>query len=590
MTKTDRGLFNDILGLRALWPYLKNDRHLVIIAALLIPCISAIQTSIPMVLRYTIDHGISEKSEYVLVVGCIVYLVAIIVEYLARSSQSITASIAVHRMTLRLRSKLLSHVLSLKPSFHDKSMSGALVTRATGDFDNLSESLNMGVLTAIVDISVLTGCVIGMFILDWRLAMIAIVILPIVFIAVQWFSREIKRAMVKARVKIAALNAYTQECFYGHSTIKTLSGEKHAAEQYQKLNEEYRDAQMSSVILDAVMFAVLDGGASITLGIALWLIIQSYTSSYDTLSVMHLGLSAGMIVAFVQYIQQLFEPLKQLGNKIAMLQGAFSSIDRIFGVLGYNEIIPAGSALEKVMGSVSFSHVSFSYGRDNPPILRDITFSLRAGTSLALVGATGSGKSTIIKLITKLYDGYSGKITVDGQDLPTLDGNSLRQHMAIVPQDIALFDGSINFNIGLDRPGVTADMIKQAGVLVGADRFIMALPKGYDTDIKEQGKNLSHGQRQLIAFARALVTNPRVVILDEATSSIDPESERAIQDATTAILHDRTVIVIAHRLATIEQCHQILVIDRGQIAEQGTHAELLKMGGAYAALSAALAH
>jgi ABC-type multidrug transport system fused ATPase/permease subunit len=491
-------------------------------------------------------------------------------------------------MTLRLRSKLLSHVLDLAPSFHDKSMSGALVTRATGDFDNLSESLNMGVLTSIVDIAVLLGCVVGMFILDWRLAMIALVILPLVFAIVQWFSREMKRAMVKARVKIAALNAYTQECFYGHTAIKTLTGEHHAARKYQKLNEEYRDAQMSSVILDAVMFAVLDGGASITLGIALWLIISSHSGSIDDGSLLRMGLSAGVIVAFVQYIQQLFEPLKQLGNKIAMLQGAFSSIDRIFGVLAFSDVIAPGEKVDHLNGQVAFEDVSFSYSQGSGTILSHVSFEVPAGSSLALVGATGSGKSTVIKLLTKLYEGYSGSITIDGKNLRTIDGPSLREQMAIVPQDIVLFDGSVSFNISLDRPGVTQAMVEAASRLVGADRFIDHLPKAYDTEIKEQGKNLSHGQRQLIAFARALVTNPKVVILDEATSSIDPDSERAIQDATTAILHDRTVIVIAHRLSTIEQCDQILVIDQGKILEKGTHRDLLSQEGAYARLSRAL--
>ncbi len=588
--KKDNGLFRDFLGLRYLWPYLRQDKRLVVTALSLIPVISLIQTSIPMILKYTIDHGITEGNTDILLAGSLTYLIAIIVEFIARSSQSVSGSVAVHRMILSLRRKLLKHVLDLSPSFHDKSMSGALVTRATGDFDNLSESLNMGVLTSIVDIAVLMGCIIGMFILDWRLALVAAVILPIVFIAVQWFSKEIKRAMVKARIKIAALNAYTQECFYGHTTIKTLTGESHAAKKYQTVNEEYRDAQMSSVMLDAIMFAVLDGVASITLGIALWLIIRGSGNHDMAASLIKSGLSAGIIVAFVQYIQQLFEPLKQLGNKIAMLQGAFSSIDRIFGVFDYQDFIPGDAKIKGLKGNIKFEDVSFAYFPQGQKTLNHINLSIKEGTSLALVGATGGGKSTIVKLLTKLYDGYTGTITVDGQDLKLLDGDSLREHMAIVPQDIVLFDGSVAFNISLNRPGITQSMIEEASRLAQADRFIRELPQGYDTVIKEQGKNLSQGQKQLVAFARALVTNPNIVILDEATSSIDPESEKAIQEATTAILKDRTVVVIAHRLATIQQCDQILVVERGGIIEQGTHQDLIRQKGAYANLSNALYH
>ncbi|MBM4252756.1 MAG: ABC transporter ATP-binding protein [Deltaproteobacteria bacterium] len=584
---TSTGFLGDLRGLGRLWPYLRQDRRLIWLAAALIPIISALQSALPLILRQTIDQGVIKGDSGKLLIGSAFYLVAVATEYLARSGQTIASSLAVLRMIKIMRDKVMRHVLDLPASYHDRTLSGTLVTRATSDFDNLSESLNLGVLNSIVDVAVLIGCVIGMFLLNWHLALVALAILPLVTWVVQWFSAALKTAMTRARVKIATLNAYTQECFYGHTTLKLLGAEKTVAATYDKLNTEYRDAQMSSVILDAAMFAVLDGIASITLGLVLWLIVSGFiadSASGASASV----ITAGVLVAFVQYIQQLFEPLKQLGNKMAMLQGAFTSIDRVFGVLGRDERIEGNQAVSKISGDIVFSDVSFSYHKDavQAPVLRGISFALKAGHSLALVGATGSGKSTIIKLLTKLYDGYSGAIKIGPLDLKDLEPTSLRSHMAVVPQDIALFDGTIAFNIGLERPGVERQHMIKAAQEIGAAAFIDRLPGGYDYEIREQGGNLSQGQKQLIVFARALVTSPAVIVLDEATSSIDPESETIIQEATGRLLAHRTVIVIAHRLSTVRRCDQILVMNQGQIVERGNHAQLYAAGGFYRQLAA----
>ncbi len=492
---TSSGFLSDLRGLRRLWPFLRRESRLIWIAAVLIPLISALQSALPLILRQTIDHGVIKGDTTKLLIGSAFYLIAVAAEYLARSGQTIASSLAVLRMIKTMRDKVMRHVLDLPASYHDRTLSGTLVTRATSDFDNLSESLNLGVLNSIVDVAVLIGCVVGMFLLNWHLALVALAILPPVTWVVQWFSAALKSAMTKARVKIATLNAYTQECFYGHTTIKLLRAEKTSAETYDKLNTEYRDAQMSSVILDAAMFAVLDGIASITLGLVLWLIVSGYIQGSAGAS-WGSAITAGVLVAFVQYIQQLFEPLKQLGNKMAMLQGAFTSIDRVFGILGREERIGGIQQVSDVPGDVVFDDVNFSYQKDtaHAPVLRSVSFSLKSGQSLALVGATGSGKSTIIKLLTKLYEGYSGKITIGGRDLSLLEPTSLRSHMAVVPQDIALFDGTIAFNISLDRPGVSRDHVIKAAREIGAASFIERLPGSYDYEIREQGSNLSQGQ------------------------------------------------------------------------------------------------
>ncbi len=582
------GLVREVAGLARLWPYIKVNRGLLVAAIVLIPVISAMQTALPMVLKYAIDKGILGKDQQALMQAGGVYLAIVIFEYLSRAGQSVASSLAVHRMIRKLRAKLFDHVLSLKASFHDRSLSGTLVTRATSDFDNLSESLNLGVLTAVVDVAVLIGCLVGMFTLNWRLALVAVVFLPAVWWIVGLFSTGLKNAMLKARVKIASLNGYTQEAFYGHTTVKVLTGERAAAGRHGKLNIEFRDAQMGSVVLDAWMFAVLDGIASVAVGLVLWLVLNG--------SLLELAggatlVSAGILVAFVQYVQQMFEPLKQLGNKMAMLQGAFASIERIFGLLEQGERVSGVEPVPLLRGEVEFDHVTFSYDlsrEKRTASLTDVNFKLLPGRSLALVGPTGSGKSTIVKLLAKLYDGYEGKIRIDGRDLTALSGEGLRSRLAIVPQDIVLFDGTVAFNIGLGHPDATPERIAAAAKEVGADRFIERLAGGLQHEIKEQGANLSHGQRQLLAFARALAKDPGIVILDEATSSVDPESEAVVQAATQRILRGRSVVVIAHRLSTIRACDEILVIEHGKVVEGGTHAELAAKGGAYAKLLQAL--
>jgi ATP-binding cassette subfamily B multidrug efflux pump len=577
-----RGFFAELAGLSKLWPYLRSQKKLIVVAALMVPIISALQMGLPLILKYSIDHGILERDSKALFWSAVLFFVCVLAEYGVRASQSVLSSLAVHRMIKSLRSKLVRHVLKLKCSFHDKTLSGSLVTRATSDFDNLSESLNMGVLTSVVDLAVLLGCIIGMFVLDWHLAIWAVLVVPFVGMIVQWFSKGLKTTMMKARVKIATLNAYTQECLYGHATIKTLVAEKDAGKKYDELNIEYRDAQMGSVVLDAFMFAVLDGIASITIGLVLWLIVKEFWSE-GAASV----ISVGVVIAFVQYIQQLFEPMKNLGNKMAMLQGAFTSIDRIFTILGKDDFVSGNGEPGKVEGRLSFKHVSFSYSNQGSPILHDVSFSINPGESLAIVGATGSGKSTIIKLVSKLYDGYQGSIALDDHEISYLDPQKVRQHIAIVPQDIVLFDGTIAFNISLNHPGITREQIIHVCKKLGADRFIERLPDTYEFRIKEQGANLSHGQRQVLAFARAMVRNPELIILDEATSSVDPGSEEIIQKATNTMLAEKTVIVIAHRLSTIRKCTNILVLERGRIIEEGSHAELVAKKGAYFGLSTA---
>lgn len=563
---------SQLKDLAKLWPWLRRSKHLIIISAVMIPIAAMLETAAPLIVQRTIDQGVMPKDMDAVLKWGGLYLGVVILSYLFRVVQSVTTATAVHKMILEIRESLVRHVLRLPSTFHDKQLSGSLATRATGDFDNLSESLNQGVLSSVIDVVSLAGCVVGMFILSPKLALITIVLVPAVTWVVLWFSKKLNHSMMEARKKIAALNGFTQEAFSAMSAVKLLNATKQVTSRYRTLNRSHRDAQMQSVFYDAFMFATLDGISSITLGIVLFVVIQSYDIGTT--------LSAGVIVGFVQYVQQIFEPLKQLGTKMAMLQGAFTSIDRIFGLLDRKEHIPGDKPVHwQTAPQVLFEHVSFSYGTESGGVLYDVSFEIKPETSLALVGATGSGKSTIVKLLCKMYAGHQGKILLGGEDINSLDPEDVRRRMAIVPQDIVLFDGSIAFNIGLGAPDVTLDDIKAAAAITGADRFIRSLDGTYDFPVREGATNLSHGQRQLIAFTRALVRRPSIIVLDEATSSIDPQSEALVQESLARILKGRTVIVIAHRLNTIERCDQVIVLERGRVVETGGVSELMAIKG-----------
>ena len=575
--KTPKTLLQEFKQLAKLWPYLKSDKTLLFWGVFFIPIIAFLLSWRPIIMRYAIDDGITQKNFSILWQAAALFCGMILFEYITRSIQSYCTALATHRMVKKLRTTLVKHVLHMPASFHDKNMSGALVTRSTSDFDNLSESLNQGVLTAIIDLAVLIGCAIGMYTLDAKLATAVIVLLPLMFWLIAIFSKALKATMLAARQHLSQLNGFTQECLYSHTTIKLLSAQKDMTQRFQALGKKYRDVQMRSVIIDASLFALLDGIAAVSIGIIFWVV------AINVFELEANGITAGLLIAFVQYAQQVFEPLKQLGSKIAMLQGSFTAIDRIFGLLE-EEYHPSGTKKPtEVQGHVRFENITFAYA-ENPPVLKNISFDLAPGSSTALVGATGSGKTTTIKLLTRMYEGYQGHIYLDENELASIDHQHLRRSIGIVPQDITLFDGSVSFNIGLGRPDITQENIEQAATVVGADKFIQQLPQKFNHIIREQGGNLSHGQRQLIAFARALVGSPSLVILDEATSSVDPESETLIQTAIEKMLQGRSMIIIAHRLATIQRCNKILVFDHGEVVESGRHEELILTNGIYAQL------
>lgn len=580
--ETRQSLLRQSVQLKRLWPDFGRDKRWITLAALLVPVIALASTLPAVVLKYAIDQGVVAGQAEVVLKGAALYLGVVLLNYFAQTAQAFLSGYAVQGMAARLRSRLIHHVLTRPLTFHDRNLSGALVTRATGDFENLAQSLNQGILTSIADLAKLLGIIAGMFYLGWVFGVVSIVVIALGSFIVNAFSVRLRDAMAQSRKHSSRMNAFAQEILYNNVTIKHLSAERSAAERFDELNELNRASQMREVTHDANLFSFLDGLSSVCIGGALLLVLSMQVSHSEAIPGMGV-VTAGTLVAFVQYMFQLFEPLKMLGNKIAMLQGVFTAIDRIFGILDVSETIEGGRHVESLSGKIEVVNLLYRYGRDSsaPLILNNVHFKLKPGESLAIVGRTGSGKSTIIRLLTKLYDGYEGSVRLDEHELRDLDACSLRKHIAVVSQDVALFNESISFNVSLGDTEVSEEDVVAACRLAGADRFIEELPGRYSFLVSEKGENLSQGQRQLLSLARALVHKPRFLILDEATSSVDPQAEAIFQRAVERILGQCTVIIVAHRLETIARCNWVMVLEGGAVSEMGSYTELMQRQGAF---------
>lgn len=594
-------LIEGVRGLRRLWPFFDGTKHWVVLSLALVPAIALLAAAPAVLLQRIVDLGMLGQSSSALAAGALWYLAVVVLNYLCQVGQAMAAGYAVQKMAASLRHALVGHVLRLPARFHDANLSGALVTRATSDFENLSQSLNQGILTSIADLARLVGIIGGMFYLGWEFGVIAVIVVAIGTKVVSHFSEKLRLAMLRSRRHGAAMNAFAQELLANQATVKLLSAEQRAGKQFDVLNERNRLSLMDEVRHDANLFSFLDGISAICIGVSLFYVLGHRLGMS--------GYTAGTLVAFIQYMFQIFEPLKMLGNKMAMLQGVFTANERIFGVLDVHERIEGeldGRSVDKsvdapvpLSGAVAVRDLCFSYDAWAPrpeathkparDVLSGITFSVAAGESLAIVGRTGSGKSTLVRLLCKIYDRYQGSFLLDGMELRSLASDYVQSQMAVVSQDVVLFRESIFFNVAMGRQAATLDDVRAACELAGANRFIEQLPGGYFFEVSEKGENLSHGQRQLLCLARALVHRPRILVLDEATSSVDPESEAIFQAAVEKILGQCTVFVIAHRLETIARCNQVLVLEQGRILEKGSPSELMATDGAFRRLKQALA-
>ncbi|MDX1638587.1 MAG: ABC transporter ATP-binding protein [Balneolaceae bacterium] len=474
-----------------------------------------------------------------------------------------------------LRNAVFGKIQSLHVQFFDKNPIGRLITRTTSDIEALSELLSDGVVNMIGDLFRIFFILYFMFSMSWELTLVAISVLPILFYVTFWFKAKVRVAFLNVRDQVARLNSFVQEHINGMDIVQLFNKEKRERKRYRAINEEHRDAHIDTIFYYAIFWPTIEVLSSLALALVIW-----YGGGRALLG----EVTFGILLAFVQYVRQFFRPIQGISEKFNTLQSALASSERIFNVLDTrNEIPDPGNpkTIENPRGHIAFDHVWFSYNKDEQ-VLKDVSFSAEPGQTVAIVGATGAGKTTIINLLMRFYDINRGEIRLDGVDIRDLKLKDLRSHFGMVLQDNTLFSGTIMENITLGNPDISEEHVVEASRRVQAHKFIKNLPGTYRYELNERGGSLSMGQRQLICFVRAMVYDPRILILDEATSSVDSETEALVNEACDRMMKGRTSIVIAHRLSTIQGADKILVMHKGEIRETGTHSELLeKSDGIY---------
>ncbi len=469
-----------------------------------------------------------------------------------------------------LRVKVFNHITSLNLRYFDKTPIGQSTTRTINDIEAINTIFSEGSVTILADLMTIFAVLIVMFTTSWKLTLVVLSVFPLLIWGSYQFKESVRKSFEKVRNHIATMNAYLQERISGMRIVQIFNAEEREAEKFKKINHDYTSANLKAIFAYAIFFPVVDIISALSLGLMVW---------YGARGVLSNDISIGILVAFPLYISMLYRPIRMLADKFNTLQMGLIAAERVFKLLETKEIVQNSGHLapKKLKGEVAFENVWFSYSGnlETDAQLRDVSFQINPGETLAIVGSTGSGNTTIISLINRIYELQKGNIRIDGQELHDYDVFALRRHIAVVLQDVFLFSGTVLENITLRDPNITEEQVIEAAKMIGAHKFIKKLPGGYHYQVMERGATLSMGQRQLISFVRALVFNPEILILDEATSSIDPESEGIIQHAIEKLIARRTSIIIAHRLSTIRRATNILVLDKGEVKEFGPHEALL---------------
>lgn len=527
----------------------------------------------PWLVQYTLDHYIIKPNVALLLQMTLLMLGLLILESILQFFDTYLANLLGQSVIKDLRVQLYRHLLQFRLKYFDNTAIGTLVTRAISDIQTIADVFSQGFLEILGDVLKLVVIIVVMFVSDWRLTLISLSTIPVLLFATYIFKNAIKSAFQQVRTQVARLNAFVQEHISGMNIVQIFNREKEELKKFEKINAAHREANIKSIWHYSVFFPVVEILSSISIGLLIWI---------GAKEVLKDEFSLGSIIAFIMYINLLFRPIRQLADRFNTLQMGMVSSERVFKILDTVEIIENKGIEDasKLSGEIEFKNVSFSYDATNL-VLKDISFQVKQGETLALVGATGSGKSSIINLLNRFYEYNQGSITIDGKNIREYELGSLRQNIGVVLQDVFLFSDSIANNISLNNPDISIDEIKNAAEQVGADQFIRNFPEGYNYNVMERGATLSVGQRQLLSFIRAYVYNPKILVLDEATSSIDTESELLIQKATEILTKNRTSIIIAHRLSTIQKADKILVLEQGKIIESGTHSALLAFNGHY---------
>lgn len=549
----------------------KSTYYFVLVAAILL---SFFSTLTPYFLKVTVDDYIRPKAYEGMVMFVGFMFITLLLEVIFQFLFVFYANWLGQKVIKALRVQLFEKIIFFKMSYFDKNAVGRLVTRAVSDIETIASIFSEGLFMIIADLLKMVLVIGVMFYVDWRLTLIVFSVLPVILYATRLFQKSMKKAFEEVRLQVANLNSFVQERLSGMKIVQIFHREKIEYEQFVEINEKHKKAWLKTVWFNSIFFPIAEISSSVTIGLLVW---------YGGFNVISGGsVSLGTIFLFIQMSQMLFRPLRQIADKFNTLQMGMVAADRIFKILETESSIKNTGTLspEALEGRIAFDQLRFSY-IEGEEILHGISTQINAGEMVALVGATGAGKSTIINLLSRFYEYDSGDITIDSISIKDFELNALRIHVAVVLQDVFLFADSLYNNITLYNPDISLDDVIEAAKKIGVHDFINSLPGGYEYNVKERGVMLSSGQRQLIAFLRAYITNPAILVLDEATSSVDSYTEEIIQRAIDTLTKGKTSIVIAHRLATVKNADRILVMDQGHIVEQGTHEELLKVPNGY---------
>jgi len=563
--------------MRRLLAYLSPYKLTVVLSLLLVIAASALKLVGPYLTKVAIDDYITRGNLEGLDFIALLYVLALVLQFAISFFQVYLMNVAGQRVMFDMRREIFSHLQRLQPAFFDKNPIGRLVTRVTTDVDALNELFTSGVVTIFGDIFMLFGIMVVLIYLDWRLALVTFTVLPALFAVTLLFKRRVREVYRKVRTRVAMLNAFIQENIVGMQVVQLFRQEPRKFGQYSDLNRQHQDANLESVFQYALFYPAIEFLGAVAIALIIWY------GGWQILLGGLTGLTLGGLVAFIQYSEKFFRPISDLSEKFNILQGAMASSERIFKLLDTEVSVaspPVPVTRAEGRGSIRFENVWFAYQHEDW-VLEDLDLEVRPGETVAVVGHTGAGKTTLTSLLLRFYDVQRGRVLVDGVDVREWNLQELRRQFGMVLQDVHLFSGTIASNIRLGDREITDREVAEAAAAVHLDGFVAGLPRGLEEEVKERGSSLSAGQKQLVSFARALVHDPRILILDEATSNVDTHTEILIREALERLLENRTSLVIAHRLSTIQKADRIVVMHKGRVREVGNHQELLARRGIY---------